>query len=910
VNILEIEDMIKGLPDQALQKEAKQPTGQVPQFLVVSEIQRRGDMRQRFQKRQENQGTVKDQVMQQGIAAMGAPQPEMQALAGAPSMPPQGMPPQGMQQGMPPQMPPQMPMQQPPMGMYAGGVVQMANGSATPFVDDPRLAELRAQGLTDEQIAQEIRRLELNESQMAQLGLPTLGTMEATMQPDAYSQDAYADIFARQQGNIPAGMEFIEPRTTDDLLSPQVGFTTREMAQSQTLPNVPDEMPMPSQRGIGSAPEGTADALQAQIQSLRSTPASPVAQAGFAMPDFAMPDFASYRQAINTSLAPPPATGRRDVGNLLGSDMLPPSSVDGSAPVSAPPAVDNSALAAQLVAESQARRNQEAGAAVGTFDAPPTINNALIEELIAGSEERRNREPSPAVGTFDAPAPQDTALIEQLIAGSEARRGREASPAVGDFTQSEESMSIVDRINQMMAGPELTEEQKAFASQRRPVRSRGPYGVVRSGMGASGAKSIDYDLSDSRMSAYQDIVAKAERGEPLTMGERTALPSYREEFGSIQSDITPQTAGPLAAAFEAAGIEIPGVGSPRFNMAENLIDIANNQSSAVQVDAKRGVETGTAVDPEVVDLAGRPDTASSASDRSTSVDQKDTNRDGAAGKSVQGTGSTLLSGLDQRIADYKTALTGEGSGALNALNKSNTLADAIRDRQRPGLDYSTLIQEYEDQMRPEMEALSRERGSQALLALGAGIAKGDLSSGLSGAAKAVAASNAERRALKSRQQAAQMGLKKSQIDAAYQKSLSESEDEIKALTVEVNAMKDFGLTQAQAEKAAFQQGAAYDLAIAKLEQDGTLQRARDERDEKKQQNLLRTAALDGAKEYLRNLDEMTVQSLGANGLLALYNRTASELAARLGVGFEGVDTVKEPASAPKSIGGYSVSESP
>ena len=155
-----------------------------------------------------------------------------------------------------------------------------------------------------------------------------------------------------------------------------------------------------------------------------------------------------------------------------------------------------------------------------------------------------------------------------------------------------------------------------------------------------------------------------------------------------------------------------------------------------------------------------------------------------------------------------------------------------------------------------------------------------------------------------------MGLKKSQIDAAYQTSLSESEDEIKALTVEVNAMKDFGLTQAQAEKAAFQQGAAYDLAIAKLEQDGTLQKARDERDEIKQNNLLRTAALDGAKEYLRTLDDMTVQELGEEGLLALYNRTAAQLAARLGVGFEDVDTVKESASSPKSIGGYSVSESP
>ena len=33
MNILEIEDMVKGLPDQALQKEAQQPTGANPTVL-------------------------------------------------------------------------------------------------------------------------------------------------------------------------------------------------------------------------------------------------------------------------------------------------------------------------------------------------------------------------------------------------------------------------------------------------------------------------------------------------------------------------------------------------------------------------------------------------------------------------------------------------------------------------------------------------------------------------------------------------------------------------------------------------------------------------------------------------------------------------------------------------------------
>ena len=119
MNILDAEDMIKGLPDQTLMQQAQMPTGELPQFLVVSEIQRRSDMRKRHeaQMQEQSQGTVKDQIMREGIAAMMPQQP-------------MGMPPQMMPQGMPPQgMPPQgMPTGMPPMGMAAGGVVQMQRG--------------------------------------------------------------------------------------------------------------------------------------------------------------------------------------------------------------------------------------------------------------------------------------------------------------------------------------------------------------------------------------------------------------------------------------------------------------------------------------------------------------------------------------------------------------------------------------------------------------------------------------------------------------------------------------------------------------------------------------------------------------------------------------------------------------
>lgn len=105
MNILEVEDMIKGLPDQALQQEAQAPTGQVPQFLVISEIQRRTDMRKRFQQEQQPQGTVADQIVQEGVMGVMPPQ----------AMPPQAMPPQGM----------------PPQQMFNGGIIRLQEGGST-----------------------------------------------------------------------------------------------------------------------------------------------------------------------------------------------------------------------------------------------------------------------------------------------------------------------------------------------------------------------------------------------------------------------------------------------------------------------------------------------------------------------------------------------------------------------------------------------------------------------------------------------------------------------------------------------------------------------------------------------------------------------------------------------------------
>ena len=93
MNIIEAEDMVKGLPDQVLFQEAQFPSGRIPQYLAVSEVQRRQDMRQRFQAQsQGQQPSVKDQILQGGIGATGmAPQ-----MSSAPPMAPPAPPmPQG-----------------------------------------------------------------------------------------------------------------------------------------------------------------------------------------------------------------------------------------------------------------------------------------------------------------------------------------------------------------------------------------------------------------------------------------------------------------------------------------------------------------------------------------------------------------------------------------------------------------------------------------------------------------------------------------------------------------------------------------------------------------------------------------------------------------------------------------------
>jgi hypothetical protein len=69
MNMLDVQDKLKGLSEQQLVREMQMPSGSAPQFLVLSEITRRKRMRDSMQQQPDN-----NTVAQEAVAAAGVPQ--------------------------------------------------------------------------------------------------------------------------------------------------------------------------------------------------------------------------------------------------------------------------------------------------------------------------------------------------------------------------------------------------------------------------------------------------------------------------------------------------------------------------------------------------------------------------------------------------------------------------------------------------------------------------------------------------------------------------------------------------------------------------------------------------------------------------------------------------------------------
>ena len=122
MNIIDIQDQLKNFSENQLVKEMQAPSGMAPQFLVLSEIQRRKRVRDDFSKREAaNQQTV----AQEAVAAAGVP---MQGIAGmSEAMAPQSAASEGIGTIMPQSMRQAVP-DAPAMPMAEGGVIYAQDG--------------------------------------------------------------------------------------------------------------------------------------------------------------------------------------------------------------------------------------------------------------------------------------------------------------------------------------------------------------------------------------------------------------------------------------------------------------------------------------------------------------------------------------------------------------------------------------------------------------------------------------------------------------------------------------------------------------------------------------------------------------------------------------------------------------
>jgi hypothetical protein len=90
MNIIKIQDQLKGVPDNTLVGYVQNPTGSVPTYLALSELQRRKEMRSKFQSNQPQDKTVAEDLVQEaqpGLMGLSAGQPMQQAMEPPPEMP-------------------------------------------------------------------------------------------------------------------------------------------------------------------------------------------------------------------------------------------------------------------------------------------------------------------------------------------------------------------------------------------------------------------------------------------------------------------------------------------------------------------------------------------------------------------------------------------------------------------------------------------------------------------------------------------------------------------------------------------------------------------------------------------------------------------------------------------------------
>ena len=306
-----------------------------------------------------------------------------------------------------------------------------------------------------------------------------------------------------------------------------------------------------------------------------------------------------------------------------------------------------------------------------------------------------------------------------------------------------------------------------------------------------------------------------------------------------------------------------------IDTSQRQLDVIQNPSSAAKADANR-------LDPSKLDedtinaaLNAKINPYSTAYNvnvgTNSASEQGDNERQGrtSTDKSVQGSLDDITDRTEgEESSGYKIptsleALRGEqqrlSQGAIESAEelrlKEESYRDLLENRKRPTLSYADLIRESEQSMATQLADIKNEKGSQALIALGAGIASGDLGKGLSDAGKAVAKTNAQKRALEARQQAVRMGFRKSEVDAVYQNQIAKEGDKLASMKFDIDSLRKLNVATQAAEQSVLNFDSGLEKTIATLEQSREFKLM----DKAKQDSLNRRAALDFVTDSMREM---------------------------------------------------------
>jgi hypothetical protein len=246
MNIIDLQERLKDLPENALMQEMQAPTGTAPQFLVLSELKRRKRMRDEYQ-RQEAQGM--QTVAEEAITAAGMPQEGIMGLA-------QGMAPRSaiaqdtgvndmMQQDSV-----RAPQPEQPMMMAGGGIVRrMQDGGFSDRQQQGYLIFLEQMSLQDSPQSREMY-TRMMERQAASPPAP-----EFYMRGMDEAPQGIASISADVSSFLPGG--------PDDETRAMVG-----MPRADSRPTMMTAPPV-----LGAAP--TADGIDFDASVFETAPASP-----------------------------------------------------------------------------------------------------------------------------------------------------------------------------------------------------------------------------------------------------------------------------------------------------------------------------------------------------------------------------------------------------------------------------------------------------------------------------------------------------------------------------------------------------------------------------------------------------------------------------------------------------------